>query len=108
MDSQMDPQAEIELLKQQLAELSERIWRGPREVAAIDYKGKRKRIAATDPGATHIHSRAELDSHADTCSFGDECLIVSLTGDVVNVSGFTDAIGGEMAKIPIATAALAY
>jgi hypothetical protein len=76
-------------------------------VAAIDYKGKRKRTAATDPGLTHIHSRAELDSHADTCSFGDECLIVSLTGDVVNVSGFTDAIG-EMAKIPIATIALAY
>jgi hypothetical protein len=48
-----------------------------------------------------------LDSHADTCSFGDDCVIVSLTGDVVNVSGFTDAIG-EMAKIPIATVALAF
>ena len=75
-------------------------------MAAIDWR-KRKRTAATDPGAQHIHCRAELNSHADTCSFGDNALVVSQTGDTVAVSGFTGE-AGVLTEVPVATIAIAF
>ena len=49
----------------------------------------------------------ELDSHADTCAFGDHCLVLDDTGAQVSVDGFTTAVG-TIAKVPIVTAAVAF
>jgi hypothetical protein len=52
-------------------------------------------------------ARAELDSHADTCSFGNKAYIVHDTGDTISVTGFIDLLG-TVKKVPIVTAAVAY
>ena len=50
---------------------------------------------------------AELDSHADTCSFGHNAYIVHETGETITVSGFIDELG-TVKQVPIVTAAVAY
>jgi len=49
----------------------------------------------------------ELDSHADTCVAGSNCVILEVTNQTVNVSAFTEA-HGVMQDIPIVTAATAF
>ena len=53
------------------------------------------------------HSRAELDTHANTCCFGKNATIVEETGHTVTVSPFTDNLG-ELSDIKICTLAVAY
>ena len=60
-----------------------------------------------DPPYMHQHSRAELDSHADTTAVGDGCLILRDTGKTVNVGGFDKDIG-TLTDIKVVTSALAY
>ena len=52
-------------------------------------------------------TKAELDSHADTCTFGSEALVVQDTGATISVSGFVGSLG-TLKNIPIVTAAVAY
>jgi hypothetical protein len=52
-------------------------------------------------------SQVELDSHADTCSFGNGAYIVADTGQTISVSGFIDTLG-KVKRVPIVTAAVAY
>jgi hypothetical protein len=49
----------------------------------------------------------ELDSHADTCSFGPDAYIVRHTDQTISVSGFIDSLG-TVKDVPIVTAAVAY
>jgi hypothetical protein len=64
--------------------------------------------AITNTNTEHADkSPAELDSHADTCSFGRNAYIVHETGETITVSGFIDELG-TVKKVPIVTAAVAY
>ena len=58
-----------------------------------DFSRKRKK-APDDPGdlpcADQMHCRAELDTHADTCAFGDCSYILLDTGKRVKVGDFQD------------------
>ena len=54
-----------------------------------------------------IHTTAELDSHADTCTFGQGARIVRETGHTISVDGFNEGVG-TLKNIPIVTAAVAY
>jgi len=49
----------------------------------------------------------ELDSHADTCVFGDGCLVVYDTGITVSVEPYMATLGLSP-EVPIVTAAVAY
>jgi len=53
-----------------------------------------------------VHSTCELDSHADTCVAGPNCLVLEYTDQVVNVSAYSDQLD-TMQNIPIVTAATA-
>ena len=63
--------------------------------------------------SSQVHSdetkptQAELDSHADTCSFGKGAYLVADTGQTITVSGFIDSLG-TVEQVPIVTAAVAY
>jgi hypothetical protein len=50
---------------------------------------------------------SELDSHADTCSFGKSAYIVQETGETISVAGCIDTLG-TVKEEPIVTAAVAY
>jgi Reverse transcriptase (RNA-dependent DNA polymerase) len=51
-------------------------------------------------------ARTELDSHADTCLAGSNCLKVEETGKIMTVHSYDPA--GPIHKVPIATAATVY
>ena len=51
--------------------------------------------------------RLELDSHADTCVAGSNCLKISSSGRSVSVAGFISELD-TLSAIEIATAATAY
>ena len=53
-----------------------------------------------------ISGICELDSHADTCVAGANCVILEVTNQTINVSAFTDH-HDVMKNIPIVTAATA-
>jgi hypothetical protein len=52
-------------------------------------------------------SRTELDSHADTCTFGKGAYVCYDTGETVSVEPFMGSLG-SISQIPIVTAAVAY
>ena len=54
-----------------------------------------------------VCDRAEIDSNADTCCFGNGAYIVNDTGHSVSVDGFINSLG-SLQGIPIVTAAVAY
>jgi ribosomal protein L15 len=54
-----------------------------------------------------ISGQCELDSHADTCVAGHNCIILEDTDQTVNVSAFSDK-HKTFKDIPIVTAATAY
>ncbi len=56
---------------------------------------------------SYHETRTELDSHADTCVIGKECLVIHETHRFVNVVPYSDTLGG-MDNKPIISAALAY
>jgi len=53
------------------------------------------------------HTTAELDSHADTCTFGKGAYIVQDTGHTISVDGFNEG-ANTLRNVPIVTAAVAY
>jgi hypothetical protein len=51
----------------------------------------------------------ELDSHADTCCAGSNCVVIEYTGKVCNVIGFNRVTpNDELKGIPVVKAATAY
>jgi hypothetical protein len=50
--------------------------------------------------STAITSQAELDSHADTRSFGMGTYIVADTGQTISVSGFINSLGINLGVDP--------
>jgi hypothetical protein len=54
-----------------------------------------------------VSGQCELDSHADTCVAGTNCVVIEDTEQTVNVSAFTDK-HKTLNNIPIVTAATAY
>ena len=55
----------------------------------------------------HGTTSAELDSHADTCSFGKQAFVVADTGQTISVLGFLSSLG-IVKNVPVVTAAIAY
>ena len=79
-----------------------------RQLAPLRRKKKRQQsLDPGDPPYMHQHTRAELDSHADTCSFGSTCLVIENTGRTVSVEGFGEELG-QVHDIPIVQVAVAY
>lgn len=66
-----------------------------------------RRIMNISMSSPIIHSTCELDSHADTCVAGSNCVILEYMGDTVSVAGFNKT-HDVMSNIPIVTAAMAY
>ena len=64
-------------------------------------------VASTTTLSNKLTCHAELDSRADTCCFGQKCLIVAKSHKVVRVKPFLDSLGSAD-KIPIVTVAVAY
>ena len=54
------------------------------------FSSKKRKKPPDDPGETNTHCRAELDSHADTCAFGDCCTTLQDTGKRVNIGDFRE------------------
>jgi hypothetical protein len=54
-----------------------------------------------------VSGPCELDSHADTCVAGANCIVLEETAQIVNVSAFTDS-DQTLENVPIVTAATAY
>jgi hypothetical protein len=54
-----------------------------------------------------LQYRTEVDSHADTCAFGNQAYMVQDTGAHVNVDGFVSSIG-TVQHVAICTMAVAY
>jgi hypothetical protein len=57
--------------------------------------------------SSDVHSHAELDSHADTCAFGDSAFIFQDTYQSALVSLFLQSLG-SITDVRIVTAAIAY
>ena len=57
--------------------------------------------------STVINGRCELDSHADTCVAGRNCVVLEDTEQTVSVSAFTDK-HQTFNNVPVVTAATAY
>ena len=55
----------------------------------------------------HEYARLDLDSHADTCAFGREVLVLGDTGRTVDVGGFNESIG-SVRDVKIVHLAVAY
>ncbi len=66
---------------------------------------RRKQVREHVPLAI-VHGTCELDSHADTCVAGPNCIVLEYTDQVVNVSAYSDQLD-TMENIPIVTAATA-
>jgi hypothetical protein len=65
------------------------------------------RVLSTVNVSSATYSHAELDSHADTCAFGDSAFIVQDTLQSASVSPFLRSLG-SIADVRIVTAAIAY
>ena len=75
-------------------------------------RGKKRRVKPPpDPGEQlyrHKITRAEFDSHADTCTFvKGECLVLGDTGRRVRVGAFLSGLG-SLNEIPVVHVAVAY
>ena len=57
-------------------------------------------------GDDHRTGRCEMDSHADTCVAGANCVVLELTGRTAEVEAYSPDYPSK--KIPIATVATAY
>ena len=57
-------------------------------------------------GEGHRSGRCEMDSHADTCVAGSNCVILEYTGRTAEVEAYSPEYPSK--KIPIATVATAY
>ena len=68
---------------------------------------KKTKILPNDNNDELQHTRLELDSHTDTCVFGQGCFVVHDTGQTVAVEPYDKSLG-RITGIPIVTAAVAY
>jgi hypothetical protein len=63
---------------------------------------------AMQAGSTNYYeTHTELNSHADTCIMGKECLVIHETHRLLNVVPCSDMLGG-MDNKPIISTVLAY
>jgi hypothetical protein len=63
----------------------------------------------TSSSQGYIQGMNELDSHADTCCAGSNCVVVEYTGKACNVIGYNrNTSNDELHDVPIVTAATAY
>jgi len=75
---------------------------------SIVYQVKRKKCIKDHVNQNEIvHSTCELDSHADTCIAGPNCLVLEFTDQVINVSAYSEQLD-TMENIHIVTAATAW
>ena len=44
-------------------------------------------------------AKAELDSHADTCCLGENCLVIHDTEQLVSVEQFDKKLGSQQVKV---------
>jgi hypothetical protein len=65
------------------------------------------RLVASHYGEAVGIKQLELDSHADTCLFGKDALLLYQTDESVEVSGFHPSLQ-KLTNIPIALVAVAY
>ena len=83
-----------------------------RDVFEVKSSGRRRStVARATSGskrkAQHVKAPSEMDTHADTTVCGSNCIVLEYTGQVCDVSPFSD--GYEATKdIPIATCATAW
>ena len=75
-----------------------------RIVAHVRHK---KSLKVENQPMEFIHSTCELDSHADTCVAGPNCIVLEYTDQVVNVSAYSEQLD-TMENIPIVTAVTAW
>jgi hypothetical protein len=71
------------------------------------FRRRLNRVLSTVNVSSVIYSHAELDSHADTCAFGESAFIVQDTLLSASVSPFLRSLG-SIADVRIVTAAIAY
>ena len=69
-----------------------------REVYSVDYNAIH--------GERHRSGRCEMDSHADTCVAGSNCVVLEYTGRSAEVEAYSPDYPSK--QIPIATVATAY
>ena len=69
-----------------------------RAVYSVNYDAMR--------GEGHRSGRCEMDSHADTCVAGSNCVILEYTGRTAEVEAYSPDYPSK--KVPIATVATAY
>lgn len=67
---------------------------------------RRKSLKAKRNSGESVHGTCELDSHADTCIAGPNCIVLEYTDQVVNVSAYSEPLD-TMENIPIVTATTA-
>ena len=54
-----------------------------------------------------VHGKCELDSHADTIVAGSNCILINYTGQVCDVSPYSDEYA-PVSDVPIVKAATAW
>ena len=64
-------------------------------------------LSATVRGLIAVESRTELDTHADTCVVGKDCLITHEYDRLVSVTGY-DPNQGKVKDLKVVSAAIAY
>ena len=72
--------------------------------------GSRRQISvaqhtSSSPAATH-HAKCELDSHADTIVAGKNCVVLSYTGQVCDVTPYREDYNA-ICNVPVAQVAMA-
>jgi hypothetical protein len=72
----------------------------PRNISHVSYKHYQDHKKV-------VSGMCELDSHADTCVAGANCVILEETNQLVNVSAFSEHLD-TMKNVPIVTMATAY
>ena len=80
---------------------------GPRILSTISRSLRHVSDSMLDDMSGHLAAadRSELDSHADTCVAGSNCVTISTTGEQVTVKGFNHK--SKVHNIPIGTVATA-
>ena len=99
-DSDSSDEEEDQLVKQHVKRIAKRVQR-------LSYNSNISTSKSSKHKCYHGTTSAELDSHADTCSFGRQAYIVADTGQTLLVSGFLSSLG-TVKHVPIVTAAIAY
>ena len=78
-----------------------RLQSSPRRAVASSKKSN------TRDNSTIIHSRIEMDSHADTIVAGSNCVVLNYTGQVCDVSPYRDDYA-PIENVPVVHTATAW